>query len=109
MGVLCLPLIDVFKKFLPDFGKPQDSEHSRGLEPLSCSYMILICFSGIGVDSILKDGNPQWREKTVFVRVSFMIMMMMMVIVMLKFLGKKFFMGKIRTTTFERKGLRDLQ
>ena len=24
------PLIDVFKRFLPDFGKPQDSDQNRG-------------------------------------------------------------------------------
>ena len=90
MRVLCLPLIDVFKKCLPDFGKPQDCERNRGLEPLNCSYIILICSSETVLNSILKDGNPQWREKKVFVRVSLMLLMM----IMLKFVGKKFFIGK---------------
>ena len=58
-------------------------------------------FSEISLNSILKDENLQWREKAIFKIFSLMIMMF-------KF-EPMFFMNKIRTTTFERIHLRDLQ
>ena len=50
----------------------------------------------------LKMGIHMMEGKTVFTRSSFMM-------VMLKFVKHEFFMSKIRTATFEGKGLRDLQ
>ena len=44
-------------------------------------------FSEISLNSTLKDGNPQWREKTIFTRFSLMIMM-------LKFAENKFLWTK---------------
>ena len=85
--VLDLPLIDVYKRFSPDFGWSPDFDQNKVLELSNNSYIIVV-FSEVSLNSILPDWNPQRREKTNFSRLSLMMMMMMMM--MSKFVGHKF-------------------
>ena len=82
-------MIDVYKRFSPDFGWSPDFDQNKVVELLNNSYITLV-FSEVSLNSILPDWNPQRREKTNFSRLSLMMMMMMMVMMMSKFVGHKF-------------------
>ena len=84
-------MIDVYKRFSPDFGWSPDFDQNKVLELSNNSYIILV-FSEVSLNSILPDWNPQRREKTNFSRLSLMMMMMMMM--MSKFVGHKFLSAK---------------
>ena len=86
-------MIDVYKRFSPDFGWSPDFDQNKVLELSNNSYIILV-FSEVSLNSILPDWNPQRREKTNFSRLSLMMMMMMMMMMMSKFVGHKFLSAK---------------
>ena len=81
-------MIDVYKRFSPDFGWSPDFDQNKVLELSNNSYIILV-FSEVSLNSILPDWNPQRREKRNFTRLSLMMMMMMMMM-MSKFVGHQF-------------------
>ena len=91
-------MIDVYKRFSPNFGWSPDFDQNKVLE-LSNNSCVILVFSEVSLNSILPDWNPQRREKTNFSRLSLMMMMilmmmMMMMMMMSKFVGHKFLSAK---------------